>query len=316
MKFFKFTCIILIIMIFLTPNVTAITSMDSKKAGITPDSKLWVLDKFLEKIELKITMSKIGKVQKRMKFAEERMVESKIMLGRNDIKSSLKALKSQEELITEARADTKQIKDYKDLTTATQAITMYKIKLEKQKEKVLETLPEGSPARGSVEMAFNKAIMSSNEIEENLNETMNERRNKIDSFLEDVSDETGIDVTGAYRNLMETGTVSNEVINEAVAYANKRIRSKEINLKSLEGRTIKINLLKDGMNTQTTTIVVMDGTIYGGNIGNIIEININIEDVPTYIEKFMEEDYDYLKQESIRKGGKDLIGILVFLRNN
>ncbi len=311
MKFFKFTCIILIIMIFLTPNVTAITSMDSKKAGITPDSKLWVLDKFLEKIELKITMSKIGKVQKRMKFAEERMVESKIMLGRNDIKSSLKALKSQEELITEARADTKQIKDYKDLTTATQAITMYKIKLEKQKEKVLETLPEGSPARGSVEMAFNKAIMSSNEIEENLNETMNERRNKIDSFLEDVSDETGIDVTGAYRNLMETGTVSNEVINEAVAYANKRIRSKEINLKSLEGRTIKINLLKDGMNTQTTTIVVMDGTIYGGNIGNIIEININIEDVPTYIEKFMEEDYDYLKQESIRKGGKDLMSILI-----
>lgn len=284
-----------------------------KQAGITPDSRLWALDRLLEKIELKVTRDPVDRVQKRMEFAEERMAEAEVMLGKRYIKSigpSIKALDAQEELLNDARDDTKQIKKYKELTKATQAISRHRVKMEEQKEKLLETLSTDPIAKDRIERAFDKSIMASDIVEKNLNKTMKKHQDKVDSFFDDVSSEVGVDAKEAYYDLMETGTIDTKVLSKAVDYANGEVASRGISLEPLEGKTVEINIYKDGKKTQTATLVVMNNTIYGGNVGETIELNINVEDVPTYLEKFMEEDYSYLKAELIRKGGKDIISIL------
>lgn len=61
-----------------------------EEAGITPDSFLYIFDRLLEKLELALAMSEEAKIKVRLKHAEERLAELKLMQKKNKTKVIVK----------------------------------------------------------------------------------------------------------------------------------------------------------------------------------------------------------------------------------
>jgi len=65
---------------------------ENVSAGITPDRPiLWGLERALERIQLALTFNKVKKAELRLKLAEERLAEMKLMAKKKKVKAMLKA---------------------------------------------------------------------------------------------------------------------------------------------------------------------------------------------------------------------------------
>jgi len=74
-------------------NITNDTTNDTvseEKAGIAPDSFLYFFDRLFEKLELALALSEEAKVKVRLKHAEERLAEIKLMQKKNKSKVIVK----------------------------------------------------------------------------------------------------------------------------------------------------------------------------------------------------------------------------------
>jgi hypothetical protein len=63
----------------LSAPVTTAQEVDLPSAGITPDSRLYGLDRAIERISLAITFNEVEKAEKRLQIASERLAELKEM---------------------------------------------------------------------------------------------------------------------------------------------------------------------------------------------------------------------------------------------
>ncbi len=71
-------------------NITE--GVENVSAGITPDRPiLWGLERALERIQLALTFNKVKKAELRLKLAEERLAEMKLMAKKKKVKAMLKA---------------------------------------------------------------------------------------------------------------------------------------------------------------------------------------------------------------------------------
>jgi hypothetical protein len=75
----KIISILLYALLVLTTPITTAQEVDLPSAGITPDSRLYGLDRALERISLALTFNKAAKAEKRLKIASERLAELKEM---------------------------------------------------------------------------------------------------------------------------------------------------------------------------------------------------------------------------------------------
>lgn len=75
-------------------------------AGITPDSVLYGLDKFFEKLELAFAGDSIKKAEIRLKLASERVAEFKVMTNKDNEDKAKAVLDDYEEEMNEAEKET------------------------------------------------------------------------------------------------------------------------------------------------------------------------------------------------------------------
>jgi len=71
-------------------NDTTNDTVSEEEAGIAPDSFLYIFDRLFEKLELALALSEEAKVKVRLKHAEERLAEIKLMQKKNKTKVIVK----------------------------------------------------------------------------------------------------------------------------------------------------------------------------------------------------------------------------------
>ena len=280
-------------------------NFEDVKAGITPDNPLWKLDKWEEKLELLVTFNKEKKVEKRIKFAEERLAEAEEMVKKNKTEHVEKALEEQEKLLLEAQEDMPD--DLTGLHRAIAVIEEHKKRVEERKQELLATLPEDSPARERIEEKFEKMEEHADKVIEHLEEVKAKKSEKITAVLANITQATGIDAKSEYEQLMTEGKVSDNAINTALNYVNEQVRASNISLSPLEGKTIAVNIvMEDDQITQTIYVGVSGGQfvrLSGGAVDK--EVKIEVEDIPEYLEKLAEKDEKWALLEISKKLGKD-----------
>jgi len=75
---------------------------ENVSAGITPDKPiLWGLERALERIQLALTLNKVKRAELRLKLAEERLAEMKLMAKKKKVKAMLRAQTAHAGLVNE-----------------------------------------------------------------------------------------------------------------------------------------------------------------------------------------------------------------------
>ena len=297
-------------MLLLFSPVSAQISVEVQ-AGITPDNPLWAVDKVLEKLKLALTFDKAKKVEKRIQFAEERLAEAQEMVAKGKAEHAVKALEEQERLITEAQEEAAEADDIRGIDRAIQAIEEHKARMEERKQMVLNTLPEDSPAREHVEKAFVRIEERASATVEHLEEVKAKKSERVKAALAIIEAETGIDAEAEYERLMTEGRVSEAAIQQAIEYANRRLEESNVDLSNLEGKTIQVNILRDGVATQSIYITVQNGKIVETSTAVSVDhtLNLEAEDIPEIIEKAQEGDTKWLLTKLGKACGTDCVGI-------
>lgn len=132
-------------------------TISEDRAGITPDSLLYIFDRLFEKLELALAFSEEAKVKVRLKHAEERLAELKLMQKKNKTKVVVKLSEDYEKEIEEVE------KEIEEAEKKGKNVTEVKRKAAEVTAKHLEVLewvyqivpPEAKPA---IERALNASL--------------------------------------------------------------------------------------------------------------------------------------------------------------
>jgi Asp/Glu/hydantoin racemase len=274
-------------------------------AGVTPDSPFWALDKLIEKLELKLTFDKAKKVEKRIKFAEERVAEAEEMAKKNKSKDAEKALAEHNIILSEAQLEAQQITDTKGIMRAIQAIDEHIKRLEEKREQLLVLLPE--EAKDKVEEHLEKAEEHSVSVKEHLEEVEERKSEKIDAILASISSEVGVDAKADYERLMSGMPLSDSSIQKYIEYANRQ----GINLFELEGKSFLIQIVNSNdVVTQKIFLQIRDGEIVvirETDVDGVIEIEA--DEIPDMLEELCEGDIDDVVKKLAKGCGIECTGI-------
>jgi hypothetical protein len=133
---------------------TANDTVSEEEAGIAPDSFLYLFDRLFEKLELALALSEEAKIKVRLKHAEERLAEIKLMQKKNKTKLIVKLSDEYKKEIEEVE------KEIEEAEKKGKNVTEIKVKAVEATAKHLEVLqwvyqlvpPEAKPA---IEHALN-----------------------------------------------------------------------------------------------------------------------------------------------------------------
>ena len=115
--------------------------LEEEDGGINPDSALWELDRLFENIDLLLTTNKIEKAEKRLKIAQERILETKAMIKKNDLEAAEKSKIKYDELMDNVKNDISELKK-EDAVKEIKKIDELEKELEKHTTKVKNDLVE------------------------------------------------------------------------------------------------------------------------------------------------------------------------------
>lgn len=149
-----------------TVKATATSKVDSKddKAGITPDSPIYGLERMIESVQVNLTFSDEGKAELLLSFANERLAEAQIMTEKKNYKLMEKVMKAYIKTVDQAnkKAEAATEKD-KDLEYVFNGIEITKQTADKIIIKVSGVIPKESEAslKEAVEKIAKRSIVES-----------------------------------------------------------------------------------------------------------------------------------------------------------
>ncbi|MBS1266291.1 MAG: hypothetical protein MAG795_00258 [Candidatus Woesearchaeota archaeon] len=79
--------------------------------GTTPDSFLWGLERAIENIDLLLTFDVDEKIEKRLRYAEERLSEIEVMVDAGNVEAAQKAGKSHGEFLSDLKQEVRDVED-------------------------------------------------------------------------------------------------------------------------------------------------------------------------------------------------------------
>jgi hypothetical protein len=100
---FVLTTVLALSSLGLSTKADEITTSLKDKAGITPGSLLYPVDRVLETISLVFTFTDGSRIEKLMKFAEERVGESEVLIEKEMAEEAQKTIEVANELMEEAK---------------------------------------------------------------------------------------------------------------------------------------------------------------------------------------------------------------------
>ncbi len=118
----------------------------AKDAGVTPDSLLWGIDVALDKLALALSLGDKAKAEKGMEIAEERLLEIKIMAGKNKSEGMAKAEAEHGKIVAKIR-DSVELMSLEDPSEEAKAVILLEKKLE-DNEDVLEGIKQQITLKG------------------------------------------------------------------------------------------------------------------------------------------------------------------------
>lgn len=168
---------------FNVPDIFEISS------GLTPSSVFYFLDNWGEWINLKLTFNQAKKVEKKLRYAGERLAELKALEEEGDVKKEYaeKIKVKYEKLSADAEKDVKDLKtkgrDVAELVKKIEAIT---IKQTAVLEEVLDKVPE--QARDAIERALEVSKRGHERAIEAIEKEVEEGKIKIEDLEDDLRD--------------------------------------------------------------------------------------------------------------------------------
>lgn len=175
----------LFLALFLVPGAWAQETTDLPDPGLTPDSPLYFLETWSEKIDLALTRNKEAKIKKQVRISQKKLSEAKVMAEEGKVEASEVAIGRYEQLVSGAAGNLAQAAQtgegfagaMGELLATTTAISQEVL------AGVYEQVPE--EARGAIERAMQ---VSSEGMEGAMEAVSNVRReevqNKINESLE------------------------------------------------------------------------------------------------------------------------------------
>jgi len=130
--------IIILLSLTLIPGVNAQFGW-LPKAGITPDSPFYFLDKFGEKIGIFFSFSAESKAKKAMKYAEERLAEARVMAEKKKTNETKEVAQSYEQLLDLAEKKINKVERKEEIASKMGEATSKHLAV---LEDVLEKVPE------------------------------------------------------------------------------------------------------------------------------------------------------------------------------
>ncbi|WP_456474384.1 DUF5667 domain-containing protein [Candidatus Pyrohabitans sp.] len=146
--------LVMTFMFLLPASALAQENISEEEAGIAPDSFLYLFDRLFEKLELALAVSEEAKVKVRLKHAEERLAEIKLMQKKNKTEVIVKLSEEYKEDIEEAEREIEEAEKKK------KNVTEVKIKVVEATAKHLEVLQQvyelvPEEAKPAIEYALN-----------------------------------------------------------------------------------------------------------------------------------------------------------------
>lgn len=115
-----------------------------KKAGITPDSILYPVERLIESVQVNLTFYADGKADLLVSFANERLAEAQIMSGKNKVDMVQRVLKVYAQTVQEANKNLEQAaQNDKNITATLDQIKVMEDEAGKIVIAVNGTIPEG-----------------------------------------------------------------------------------------------------------------------------------------------------------------------------
>ena len=129
-------------------------TVSEEEAGIAPDSFLYLFDRLLEKLELALALSEEAKIKVRLKHAEERLAEIKLMQKKNKTKVIVKLSNEYQKEIEEVE---KEIEEAEKKGKNVTEIKIKAIEATAKHQEVLQWVYQFVPpeARPAIEHALN-----------------------------------------------------------------------------------------------------------------------------------------------------------------
>lgn len=205
----------------------------TEEIGTTPDSPIWGLKRAIENINLALTFDNSKKVEKRLRYAQRRLLEVEAMMKRGDFKNAAKSEKAHARLIADASEDVDKVEDAEG---ETKRVKEFKSHLNKNIE-VLERVKAKLEEKGVVAPGIEKALAVAR--------ARAECRQEIKEIVEaGEADE---------KTIAEAKAECREEIKTAVAEAKVRIREefKERDGKRILERKVKVKAEEDKDEVET-----------------------------------------------------------------
>jgi len=131
--------------------------VNGEEAGVTPDSLLWGLERAIERVSLALTFNKAKKVNKRLTYAKERLLEVKEMTEKGKPEEAGKAAQAHAEDMQEAE---KELAEVVEEEGETEEVKSLENKFERHiqvLERVQKKLQEKGVDAPGIQIALNNA---------------------------------------------------------------------------------------------------------------------------------------------------------------
>jgi hypothetical protein len=303
------TLYILVVISMMASPVNAFTinigdrEIDTK--NITPDDGvLYSLDTFFEAGQVALTRNKGKKIELKVASAEERLREAQDMALENKENESLQALNLHNRTLEIIDRDIEKIENEDELNRAKVAFTNHKEKMEEQKQKVLDTLPDNSPAKDKIREAFDRSIAKAKQKEIAIDIKITSIEEVTKTAINAFGEMLGVNSTEIIDSLKNGDPLSDNDLQKGVSWVN----TQNEDLSALNNKTIIVHLIKEETQFQVIHVFVENNTIsiVQDPLGQSIDIDLDVVNIDKYLDVAIRGSDVDMATTLVKIGGSDL----------
>ncbi|MBI3634537.1 MAG: hypothetical protein HY228_02875 [Candidatus Yonathbacteria bacterium] len=175
--------------LFLAVGTVSAQTLDTKEAGILPDSPFYFFDTLSERIGTFFTFGKVKKVERHLELASERLAESKALADNGVLDKAETTTEKYQEQIDEALTDTKEAKlEGTDTDALLEKIAGLTARHQAVLAKVYEKVPE--QAKEAIQKVMEKSARGHDEALEAISgKKRQEAQNRVEQETKDNENE-------------------------------------------------------------------------------------------------------------------------------
>jgi len=242
--------------------------LDLPKPGLTPNSPFYFLDTFFEKVSLVFTFNTEKKIQKAIRYSEEKLAEVKVMIEENKTESLEKATYRYQEVLSLANQKSQEVEDKKGNTGETSGLM---VETEVKHQMVLESfLKESSEqTQSTIQTIIETSKTNQSQILENIPEErkidvidkINQLKVKIE--IEQEIKDVELKIKETNKEFQETESKVEELskkIEESKDESEKEELIAEIEKIKVEAKDLKkeVEIAKDKVETKKQEILELE----------------------------------------------------------